>query len=137
MASGAVLRAFDMTSEEIRAILDEMVSYKLSDITEFSIQGSKEWSQQIGNDVKEKLKDLSKDSNYKYWVSVVIGELKGQGVEVSSHCAWDASTDNTISCWYANDVLYWFVLVFAAYRAPPKEVEEEAEGEYYNNDNQE
>ena len=115
MASSYLIPAFQISSGEIKAILDELVESRLSSVDVFSIEKSKEWSQQIGNEVKEKWKDLSKDPNYKCWVSVVIGELKGQGVECSSYCAWDATTDNTISCWYANDVLYWFVIAFVVY----------------------
>ena len=145
MASGGVWKAFNMTIEDIRNILTQIIYEKLEDSSQkslsstdqdsssdqndnnenqtkaFNIDDSKKWSQQIGNDVKERLKELSVDPNYKYWVSVIIGELKGQGVELSSHCSWDYTTDNTISCWYANDLIYWFVLVFVVYRAPTVE----------------
>ena len=66
MAEGYYLKAFDMTHEQVKYVLDEMVYERLSPITEFSINGSKEWSQQIGNDVKEKLKEMGTDPNYKY-----------------------------------------------------------------------
>ena len=115
MASNILIPAFGITSSDMKLVLEELVDNRLASIDAFSIEKSKEWSQLIGNEVKEKCKELSVDPNYKCWVSVVIGELKGQGVECSSYCAWDANTDNTISCWYANDVLYWFVIAFIVY----------------------
>ena len=104
-----------------KAVIDQIVHGELNDIPSFHIDGSKEWSQKIGNDVKEKLKDMGKDPNYKYWVSVVIGELKGQGVEIGTSCAWNPYSDKVISTWFANDFLYWFVIVFAVFRAPKGE----------------
>ena len=162
MASGGVWKAFNMTIEDIRNILTQIIYEKLEDSSQkslsstdqdsssdqndnnnenqtqpkaFNIDDSKKWSQQIGNDVKERLKELSVDPNYKYWVSVIIGELKGQGVELSSHCSWDYTTDNTISCWYANDLIYWFVLVFVVYRAPT--VEQDVEQDEMHQEQQE
>ena len=129
MSETQILQAFELTLYEVREVVDKIIHEKLSPINEFSIDGSKEWSQHIGNDIKEKLKEMGTDPNYKYWVSVVIGQLKGQGVEVSSHCAWDANTDHTISSCYANDALYWFVLVFTVYKATPELNHNEAEGE--------
>ena len=127
MASTQILQVFKHPIQEIRGVLDEIVKDKLLSITEFSIEGSKEWSQQIGNDVKEKLKEMGSDPNYKYCVSVVIGQLKGQGVELSSHWAWDSNTDITFSIWFANESLYWFVMVFAVFRAPDSILEENQE----------
>ena len=66
MAASSNIQAFDMTIDEVRKVLEGMVHEKLSPITEFSIEGSKEWSQEIGNDVKEKLKEMGTDPNYKY-----------------------------------------------------------------------
>lgn len=36
---------------------------------------------------------------YKFVVSVVLGEQRGEGVKVGARCLWDADTDN-----YASDV---------------------------------
>ena len=66
MADQQVLQAFEMPLHEVRGVLDEIVAEQLSPIKEFNIDGSKMWSQQIGNDVKEKLKEMGEDPNYKY-----------------------------------------------------------------------
>ena len=66
MADIPTLQAFGMTLNDVRKVLDDMVHDKLGPIQEFSIDGSKEWSQQIGNDVKERLKQMGTDPNYKY-----------------------------------------------------------------------
>ena len=66
MASPPLLQAFELPLPEVRAVLDTIVKEKLRPIQDFSIEGSKEWSQQIGNDCKEKLKEMGTDPNYKY-----------------------------------------------------------------------
>ena len=53
-------------ARDAKSTVDEIVKEHLESITEFSIEGSKEWSQNIGNNVKEKLKEIGKDPNYKY-----------------------------------------------------------------------
>ena len=65
MASDILIPAFDLYSSDMKGILEDLVDNRLSSIESFSIEKSKEWSQQIGNEVKEKCKELSKDPNYK------------------------------------------------------------------------
>jgi len=31
---------------------------------------------------------------YKYMVQVIVGENKGEGVQIGSRCLWDSATDN-------------------------------------------
>ena len=44
--------------------------------------------------LKESMSTEMNFPRYKYIVSVVIGELRGEGVKVGARCLWDADTDN-------------------------------------------
>ena len=66
MSETQILQAFELPLQEVRKVIDQIIHEKLSPIKEFSIDGSKEWSQHIGNDIKEKLKEMGTDPNYKY-----------------------------------------------------------------------
>ena len=69
-------------------------------------------------EIKLELKGAGKDKNYKYCVSAVIGEKKGQGVQAGSYCAWDIDTDTWLSHWYSNEILFWLITIFTSYRYP-------------------
>ena len=43
---------------------------------------------------------------YKIAIKVVLGEIKGEGVRVTSKCLWDVQFDNYASYSYANVILY-------------------------------
>ena len=77
------------------------------------------WSKEIGADVRDELKTKTEDQ-YKYCIQVVIGEKKGQGVQASSYCHWDALTDNSCTVQYVNDFLYCFCTVFAIFHYSEK-----------------
>ncbi len=66
MAQASALQPFEISLIEVRDVIEGIAKATLVPIKDFSIDGSKEWSQQIGNEVKEKLKELGTDPNYKY-----------------------------------------------------------------------
>ena len=43
---------------------------------------------------------------YKYVVQVVLGQMKNQGVRVTSKCLWDANFDNHASYSFYNVIYY-------------------------------
>ena len=103
---------------EFRARIDEIWKEKLDDINSFSNDEAIELGQDIANDIKQELKALGKDPNYKFCVSTVVGERKGQGVQAGTNWAWDVETDSCLSHWYSSEVLFWFVIIFVTYRYP-------------------
>lgn len=68
----------------------------------------------LADTVKEKVKTLGYD-RYKLVVQVVIGELRGQGVKMTSKCFWDADTDSYAEEVFINDSLFCVVTVFGGY----------------------
>merc|ERR1712205_124653 len=54
---------------------------------EYDEADAKEWSIEISEDVKARVKELAY-KRYKIIVQVTIGELRDQGVRVASRCLW-------------------------------------------------
>lgn len=52
---------------------------------------------------------------YKVIVQVVMGEIKGQGVRVTSKCLWDPKVDNSASYTFKNESFYATAMVFGCY----------------------
>lgn len=76
----------------------------------------KQITMKIADEVKEKLKcSKSWPDRYKCIVYVTMGQKKGQGVRVSSRCAWDARFDRSISYTFQNENLFCVVTAFAIY----------------------
>lgn len=71
---------------------------------------------QIADEVKEKLKGSEHwPERYKCIVYVTLGQKSGQGIRVSSRCAWDERHDRSISYTYDNENLFCAVTAFAIY----------------------
>ena len=75
---------------EFRPRIDEICKEKLDDIELFNNEECQALSQEISTDIKRELKA----DNYKFCVSAIIGEKKGQGVQAGTNCAWDVETDS-------------------------------------------
>ena len=75
---------------EFRSKINEICKEKLDPVVLFSNEECILLSQEISMEIKEQLKA----DNYKFCVSAVIGEKKGQGVQAGSNCAWDVDTDS-------------------------------------------
>lgn len=52
---------------------------------------------------------------HKFVVSVSVGNIQGQGLNMASRCLWDDSTDGHITVEYKNKDLYVVVTVYAVY----------------------
>uniref|UniRef100_A0A7M5V1S7 Uncharacterized protein n=1 Tax=Clytia hemisphaerica TaxID=252671 RepID=A0A7M5V1S7_9CNID len=65
-------------------------------------------SQQIHDNLK-----VMTDENFKFIVSVFIGEIRDEGMETSSQCVWDPKQDCVVMGYYKNDSLFAIAVVFA------------------------
>ena len=52
---------------------------------------------------------------YKFVVQVVIGEQRGEGVNMACRCFWDADTDNFAQDSFVNDSLFCVAAVYGVY----------------------
>ncbi|XP_064241682.1 dynein light chain Tctex-type protein 2B isoform X1 [Passer domesticus] len=74
--------------ECIRAILKE----KLADV-QYIPEEMPELTKSLSDTIKDRLKEEGFD-RYKMVVQVVIGEQRGEGVNMAARCFWDADTDS-------------------------------------------
>ncbi|KAK8381630.1 hypothetical protein O3P69_018615 [Scylla paramamosain] len=78
----------------------------------------KEAADEMAMGIAKVLRDRMREMNfprYKYVVSVVIGELRGEGVKVGARCLWDADTDNYSSSMFLAETFFCTATVFATY----------------------
>ena len=74
----------------------------------------KDQSKRIADTVRNKLKALNLP-RYKFMVQVVIGELRGQGVQMGSRCFWDSTSDSQVSETFVNDSLFCVATAYGVY----------------------
>ena len=61
-----------------------------------------QWTREIADEIKNKLKTEVDLPRYKFVVQVVVGEQRGEGVRMGCRCFWDADTDNYAEESYRN-----------------------------------
>jgi len=64
--------------------------------------------------IKARVKDLVLP-RYKIVVVTHIGQLSGQGMQISSRCLWDPATDTFSSYVFKNTSLFALAVVYAVY----------------------
>lgn len=97
-----------------KEIISEILNQKLKNQVYTDAATVSTISRDIADTIKYKLKELSLP-RYKFMVSVIIGQQKGQGVRVGSRCFWDFDTDYVTSDSYVNDSLFCLVTVYGVY----------------------
>ena len=71
-------------------------------------------SRVLSDEIKKGVKAMNFD-RYKIVCSVIIGEKKGQGVHVTSRCAWDERSDSFATYSFQNDKIFCTATVFGVY----------------------
>lgn len=74
----------------------------------------KEKCQSLCQLIKEKVKELG-TSRYKLVVVVHVGEVKGQGLQITSRCAWNENFDDFVTAYFTNSSLFAQATVYALY----------------------
>ena len=64
--------------------------------------------------IKEKVKALI-SSRFKLVVVAHVGEKKGQGVQITSRCAWNENFDDFVTAYFTNSSLFVQATVYALY----------------------
>ena len=72
-------------------------------------------SKTIADTIRTRVKAELNVSRYKFVVQVTIGQLKDQGVRITSRCLWDTQTDNYASVDYKNEHVWGSAMVFGLY----------------------
>ncbi|KAM9544356.1 dynein light chain Tctex-type protein 2B isoform 1-T1 [Guaruba guarouba] len=95
--------------ECIHAILKEKlanVQYISNDMPQLTMS--------LSETIKDRLKEVGFD-RYKMVVQVVIGEQRGEGVNMAARCFWDADNDSCAHDVFMNDSLFCVVAAFGCF----------------------
>ena len=74
-----------------------------------------ELSKDIADKIKEKCKSTMDLPRYKIIVQVTIGQMRDQGVRITSRSLWDTTTDNYATVSYQNQNIWASAIVFGLY----------------------
>ena len=72
-------------------------------------------SKDIADKIKERCKQSLNIPRYKILVQVTIGQMKDQGVKITSRCLWDTATDNYATVSFQNQHIWASAIVFGLY----------------------
>ncbi|KAL7866979.1 hypothetical protein AOLI_G00147930 [Acnodon oligacanthus] len=97
----------------VSGCIRELVREQLSGET-YDSKRSADLARTLSAHITDRLKELGLD-RYKLVVQVVIGEHRGEGVQMASQCFWDADTDSCGKDVYMNDSLFCVAAVFGVY----------------------
>ncbi|XP_035747129.1 tctex1 domain-containing protein 2, partial [Egretta garzetta] len=95
--------------ECIHAILKE----KLANV-QYIPEEMPQLTKSLSETIKDRLKEEGFD-RYKMVVQVVIGEQRGEGVNMAARCFWDADTDSYAHDVFMNDSLFCVVAAFGCF----------------------
>ena len=75
----------------------------------------KKLSKGIADKIKEQCKTAMNVPRYKIMVQVTIGQMKDQGIKITSRCLWDTTTDNYATVSFQNQHIWASAIVFAMF----------------------
>ena len=99
--------------EKISPIVDKILQEKLEGHC-YDSKICNTMCQSLSDEIKEKVKRLKFD-RYKLVTHVLMGELRNQGMQVSSRCVWDDTCDDFATCNYQGKDLFCTVTVYGVY----------------------
>ena len=95
----------------VRAVISEV----LARLKTQNYTGDVTLAKQTADEIRDRLRDLNLPK-YKLFVHVIIGETRGQGIQVSNRCFWEAETDAFVSESVKNDTLYAVATAYGLYQ---------------------
>jgi len=98
----------------VQEIIKSVLHEKLNGVTYHS-ENTSQWTREIADDIKERLKDDMNLERYKFVVQVVIGEQRGEGVRMACRCFWDSDSDNYASEKFISDSLFCVATAYGIY----------------------
>ncbi|CAH8641011.1 unnamed protein product [Schistosoma rodhaini] len=98
----------------VRNIISQLLKERLE--TEvYSPENTHEQCISLADEIKRLLRKSLSLRRYRYLVQVIIGEKKGQGVNMARRCYWDSDNDNCADASFVNDSLFCVASVFGVY----------------------
>ncbi|XP_066476970.1 dynein light chain Tctex-type protein 2B isoform X2 [Tiliqua scincoides] len=100
-------------SSTVKECIHEVLKEELTGI-QYSPEDIPQLTKSLSETIRDKLKEKG-FQRYKIIVQVVIGEQRGEGVNMAARCFWDADTDNYAHDVFMNDSLFCVVVAFGCF----------------------
>jgi hypothetical protein len=98
---------------QVKQIVNDVFTEKLQG-QEYDNAAAQQQALEISEIIKRRCKNL-KLNRFKIIVQVVIGELAGQGIRITSKCIWNSTHDNYASVSYQTNNIFAAAMVFGCY----------------------
>lgn len=102
-------------SYEVTKIIKQVFDEYLKKELVYDVDAVKELSKNITNTVRTNIKNNLNIPRYKIICQTFIGQIKNNGVQISSKWLWDPNNDNQASMSWKNDHFFVTTLVFGLY----------------------
>ena len=93
--------------------MGDILRQKLTGAT-YHADNTSEWTREISDEIKQGLKE-EQWKRYKIVVQVVIGEQRGEGVNMGARCLWDTNSDDFAQETFVNESLFCVAAAFGCY----------------------
>lgn len=101
--------------KKVREIIEEEQRNAFTRDLKYSADIVSNVSKEISTRVKNRLKDIGLPQ-HKYFVQVVMGEKRDQGVHMGCRCLWEEENDNYTSVTFSNDHIFCVITAFLVYQ---------------------
>uniref|UniRef100_A0A8B9BTD6 Dynein light chain Tctex-type 2B n=1 Tax=Anser brachyrhynchus TaxID=132585 RepID=A0A8B9BTD6_9AVES len=102
-----------LKSSTVKECIHAILKEKLAD-AQYVPEEVPQLTKSLSEIIKDRLKEEGFD-RYKMVVQVVIGEQRGEGVNMAARCFWDADTDSYAHDVFVNDSLFCVVAAFGCF----------------------
>ncbi|KAM3129117.1 hypothetical protein pb186bvf_018753 [Paramecium bursaria] len=100
---------------KVKRIIQEVLEDKFKNETQYDQNTTPIVVEELIKKILKRIRETIKMPRYKLCCQVYAGEIKGQGVKVTSKCLWDTTWDNYASYQYTNEFMYAVGIVFGVY----------------------
>lgn len=101
------------SSPQVKTLIQDILQEKLGGKC-YDPETSSQLTQDIVKEVKERLTALDLP-RYKFIVTSILGEMKGEGVRMNSRQFWDKDTDASAHVFFSNDSLFCACVAYGVY----------------------
>mmetsp|Transcript_26870 Transcript_26870/g.86805 ORF Transcript_26870/g.86805 Transcript_26870/m.86805 type:complete len:124 (-) Transcript_26870:495-866(-) len=98
----------------VKVLIGAVMSERLADKA-YSSEAAAQWSREISDEIKTRIKSEFDLPRYKLVVQVLIGEQRGEGIRYGGRCLWDPNTDAYAEDTYRNDSLFCVASAYGVY----------------------
>ncbi|XP_057314714.1 uncharacterized protein LOC130655917 [Hydractinia symbiolongicarpus] len=102
-----------LNEDIVKEIITEILHTNLEGVS-YDHKKCKNKSSELSCEIHDRLKNLSQN-NYKITVLIYLGEIRDEGIEVSSQCIWDSKCDCVVISCFKNETLFAIASVFASH----------------------